>query len=736
MAKFGRLVVIGILLLPLFNIQPGFSLAAAPNWQAKVDPWILQTSSSGQAEFLVYLNEQADLSHASQLSTKLEKTTYVFTTLSRLANRTQAPIIRGLESQGVAYRPYWIANMIWVQGDQSLVQSLAQRADVAHLYANPSVHLDDPLNDTKTNLSATDTIEWNILQVNADQVWAAGFTGQGVVIGGQDTGYQWDHPALINQYRGWDGSRADHNYSWHDAIHTNLTSNLCGHDSPYPCDDNSHGTHTMGIMVGDDGATHQIGMAPGARWIGCRNMDNGIGTPATYSECFEWFIAPTDLNDQNPDPAMAPDVINNSWSCPPSEGCTDPTVLLTVVDNVRAAGILTVQSAGNSGPSCYTINAPAGIYNSSYTVGNTTSSDGLAPSSSRGPVAVDGSYRIKPDISAPGTGIISSVPTTFSLSGYGSKSGTSMAAPHVAGLAALLISSKQELQGQPAALENVINATAAPVSLSGTCTNIPADVLPNNYYGWGRIDAWAGYQALQPGLEIKITAFPAIVSPGDPLTYTLTVTNTQVSPPATGIVLTDTLPANTSFISASDSYVLNGNQVAWSLASLAGKAGASVDLVVQVAAGNCSPVENTTYGVKSDQIPQTIFGPAVLTPVTNPFTFTLLQDQSAIVVPGQAITFTHTLQNNGVTTSTVALAHTSTLGWASATIPLTATLPAAGQIQLAVRVDVPDNASVGSLEESTLTASCIVNPSIKVSNTDRAFYQLPTYFPMVKYQAP
>ena len=96
-------------------------------------------------------------------------------------------------------------------------------------------------------------------------------------------------------------------------------------------------------------AGNQTGMAPGARWIGCRNMNVGVGSPATYSECYQWFIAPTDLNNQNPRPDLAPDVINNSWGCPPSEGCTDPNVLLTVVNNVRAAGILTAHSAGNSG---------------------------------------------------------------------------------------------------------------------------------------------------------------------------------------------------------------------------------------------------------------------------------------------------------------------------------------------------------------------------------------------------
>jgi subtilisin family serine protease len=122
---------------------------------------------------------------------------------------------------------------------------------------------------------------------------------------------------------------------------------------------------------------------------------------------------------------MAPDVINNSWGCPPSEGCTNPNALLTAVQNLTAAGIVTAHSAGNSGSGCSTVNTPAGIYAESFTVGATNSSDTIAGFSSRGPVTVDGSNRRKPDISAPGVDIRSSVP----IGDYGDGwSGTSMAA--------------------------------------------------------------------------------------------------------------------------------------------------------------------------------------------------------------------------------------------------------------------------------------------------------------------
>ncbi len=463
-------------------------------WQNKIDPWVMETATrSGTVEFLVVLEAQADVSLADRMSTKEARGQYVFEQLRDLAAVTQPSVIADLTARGAQTQSLWIANMIWVRGNHSIAEAMARRADVRRVSANPWVALEpEGINRnerTPDGACPPGAIEAGIDHTGAPDFWAAGFNGDGAIVGGQDTGYDWDHEALQGQYRGWNGASADHNFNWHDSVH--IGGGSCGADSPFPCDDNGHGTHTAGTMVGSSGGS-MIGMAPGAAWIGCRNMDQGNGTPTTYSECFQFFIAPTDGNGLNPDPTKAPDVINNSWGCPPSEGCTDPNVMRMVVENTRAAGIVVVVSAGNSGSSCGSVSTPAAIYDAAFSVGATTVTDSIASFSSRGPVTVDGSNRLKPDISAPGVSVCSSFPGDS----YGSISGTSMAGPHVAGLVALLISAQPCLRGDVDAIEQYIRDTAAPQTSTQTCGGIAGSEVPNNTFGWGAI------RAVIPGPEV------------------------------------------------------------------------------------------------------------------------------------------------------------------------------------------------------------------------------------------
>ena len=260
-------------------------------------------------------------------------------------------------------------------------------------------------------------------------------------------------------------------------------------------------------MVGDDGANDRIGMAPEAQWIACRNMTEGAGAVPTYMECMQWFLAPTDINGQNPDPSKAPHVINNSWGC--YEGCPPPALQSTLRAS-RAAGIFYAVSAGNDGSSplgvinsgrviCNTINTPLARYPEAFTVGSTDHrTDSISYFSSRGSVLGDLSSPfglMKPNISAPGSGIRSSVKN----GSYASFSGTSMAGPHVAGLVALLISANPRLAGLVDRLENIIEQSAVKKTTNEGCGLDSTSAVPNNTYGWGRIDALAAVlEALPP----------------------------------------------------------------------------------------------------------------------------------------------------------------------------------------------------------------------------------------------
>lgn len=491
------LVYCMILFSPVWSQHPiGIDRKIHPDLLAEVD-------EEGEADLIVVFKDQADVSGALSIKGKEAKGRFVFEKLRGQAVESQVRATEIIRRSSRPFDAFYIVNAIRVRADEKLISELAALPEVDHLQLNPTIRIEEPEEALQPGLNFRNAVEWGIQKMRADQAWDMGYVGQGVVIGGQDTGYEWDHPAIKEQYRGWNNGEVDHNYNWHDAIrevsllHGDSTrtaaDNDCGLNLDTPCDDHNHGTHTMGTMVGDDGQGNQIGVAPQARWIGCRNMEFGYGSPASYIECFEWFLAPTNLEGELPNPDLAPHVINNSWSCPEMEGCTPENwdLMQTVVANLKAAGIVVVVSAGNSGRAgCATVNAPAAMFEESFSVGAIAANDTIASFSSRGPVLVDASGRMKPDIVAPGV----SVRSAIRGGGYARFSGTSMAGPHAAGAVALIISANPALAGEVDRIETIIQESAIPRLAEETCGDLPGTSVPNNTYGYGSIDVLAAIE--------------------------------------------------------------------------------------------------------------------------------------------------------------------------------------------------------------------------------------------------
>jgi serine protease AprX len=485
-------------------------IAKTQTWQSKVTPSVLaDLQRQSTTEIIVVLREQGDLSTINPQATKEEKGQKTFDILRGLAERSQTDIRQTLTRRNVAFKAFWLVNALHLKADIDLLKTLAERADVLEIINNPKSKLETLPQDANGNLPENSLKTWGVQRIGADSVWLLGYRGQGVTVGGADTGYDWTHPALQKKYRGFNATTnaTDHNYNWFDAILPDsiTATNPCGTSTTKPCDDDRHGTHTMGTMVGGyqivGSDSTAIGVAPDARWIGARNMDRGDGTLARYVACFEWFAAPTDTNGLRPNPRLAPHVINNSWYCSTGEGCnpSNYNIMERALNATRAAGIVVVVSAGNSGPTCSSFPGPAGFLDKAFSIGATQSNDTIAGFSSRGPVTNDGSNRRKPNVSAPGVGVVSSVPN----GGFASFSGTSMAGPHVAGAVALMISANPLLAGQVDTIEKILEQTARPMQTTQDCGTISGLNVPNHTYGWGRINVLA---AVKKALSYRRTA--------------------------------------------------------------------------------------------------------------------------------------------------------------------------------------------------------------------------------------
>lgn len=483
-------------------VSSPWAQAATLPLNPKIDSYVIKQLSNTRKKanitaVLVVLKEQADISAGNTIQDRKERAHYVYDTLRTTALSTQGPLVDFLKSKKAKFRQYYIENMVAVfNPSRALINELAARPDVARIMGNPTVKLKLPKQQQLRSKASDEGNgpEGNVVRMGATKVWDKfNDRGEGIVIAGQDTGVEWTHPALKKKYRGYSADgKIDHNYNWHDAIHVPLTSSrkagFCGYDNAKPCDDHGHGTHTVGTIVGDDEHGNQIGVAPKAKWIACKNMDQGMGSPASYIECFEFFLAPYPINgnpltDGNPD--KAPNIINNSWGCTREEGCSGDEIL-PALQAMKETGVYVVASAGNDGPDCSTIQDPPAYHTGlSLTVGAFNHrNDRIAFFSSRGPSAQDGG--VGPNIAAPGVYVRSAFPGNT----YQYMSGTSMAGPDAVGVVALLWSYNKDLIGQIDKTTSIIENSAEPATSAEMCGGIKGSHIPNNTYGYGLINAY------------------------------------------------------------------------------------------------------------------------------------------------------------------------------------------------------------------------------------------------------
>jgi serine protease AprX len=385
----------------------------------------------------------------------------------------RARAAQGLVSQTI---PYWVFNGLSVTATPEVFQELAARDDVATITP-----------DAIQVTPQTAAPESNLSVIHAPALWDLGWRGQGVVVANMDSGVDVGHPDLAGRWRG--GSN-----SWYDPFGQHPTT---------PTDLSGHGTWTMGVMVGGDAGGTSVGVAPAAQWIAVKIFnDAGSSTATAIHQGFQWLLDP----DGNPGTADAPDVVNNSWTFG-SPGCNLEFQL--DLRSLRAVGIVPVFAAGNFGPGNSTSASPAN-YPEAFAVGATDNSDLIYAYSSRGPSACGEAQTIYPDLVAPGVNIR----TTDLYGVYNAATGTSLAAPHVAGGLALLLSAFPNLTAdqQVAAL----TGTAAELGLVGA----------DNTFGNGRLDLQAAHNWLAGGGASATSTPTPTVMPTDTPTPTVMPTDT------------------------------------------------------------------------------------------------------------------------------------------------------------------------------------------------------------------
>ena len=434
-------------------------------------------------DFFVVMKSQADLTPAREIADVDQRRQWVYETLVDHAESTQTDLRAWLDARGIPYTPYYITNGVEVHASALRRWQIARRPDVERILYSPELRpIPEPPPLEPGDASPPEGPTWGLEAMHVPQVWEEfGVRGAGVVVGQSDSGVEFTHKALAASYR---GKRMNtHDYNWFDPWY--------GVTRPY--DANGHGTHTLSTVLGD----MNVGVAPDAEWFACANLVRAFGSPAYYLTCMQFMLAPWPLDGdpfQDGRPDLASDVSTNSWGCPPRlEGC-DEFVLWPATKALRAAGIFFVAAAGNDGPACNSEQTPPGNYsNTILTVGAMKPDGNLAEFSSRGPETLSPDGARGPDLIAPGVDVLGAWPQ----GGWKRAAGTSMAAPHVAGVVALMWSANPALRGEVEATERILLESVQDYrGMQDECGD--PNQRPEASFGYGVVDA---YEAVKRALS-------------------------------------------------------------------------------------------------------------------------------------------------------------------------------------------------------------------------------------------
>jgi len=495
------LMVLQFLLIPTI-------IAIAGEYSSDFTEYLADNQNENFISAIISMTDKVDIANmkselANRKATRRETHEAVVTTLWDKAQNTQSFIIEQLKemeknNQVESYKSLWIDNIIVVKATQEALDILVMREDVSLISPNYKIELIKPIDEKISDSLLTANTEIGLERIRVDELWPLGFTGKGRLVCNFDTGVDGTHDALESRWRGNDSRYVNNpGWAWFDPV----TS------TDFPFDSDTHGTHTMGTICGLDESTDDtIGVAFGAEWISAGFLDR-VSIPQTISDAilsFQWVVDP----DEDPSTVWdVPDVCSNSYGTYTIHGyppCYE--ALWGSIDAVEAAGIVVLFSAGNFGSDPVTLASPADRATTDLTAFSVGAVDGnsnnlpIASFSSRGPsyCTESGSAAIKPEVVAPGINVRSSIP-----GGYGTKTGTSMACPYVAGVVALMRQADPNLTVDE--IKQILLNTATDLGTSGE----------DNDYGKGIIDAYEALESVNGG------AFIRSISPSS---YTLATT--------------------------------------------------------------------------------------------------------------------------------------------------------------------------------------------------------------------